>query len=68
MPGELLRTVAWRPGVWGRSDVASLFRLNYGGEVSGVSDLQVDLNDMTWSLVQGCAISPSWGSGLSTPC
>ena len=46
MPRELLRTVAWRPVVWGGSDVASLFRLNDGWEVSGVSDLQVDLNDM----------------------
>ena len=53
MPGELLRTVAWRPVVWGGSDVASLFRLNDGWEVSGVSDLHVDFNEMTWSLVHG---------------
>jgi hypothetical protein len=46
VPRELLRTVAWRPESWGGSDVASLFRLDDGWEVSGVTDLEVDLNDM----------------------
>jgi len=46
VPRDLLRTVAWRPESWGGSDVASLFQLDDGWEVSGVTDLQVDLNDM----------------------
>ena len=46
MPRDLLRTVAWRPERWGGSDVASLFRLDDGWEVSGTSDLAVDRNDM----------------------
>lgn len=46
VPRELLRTVAWRPVRWGGSDVASLFRLDDGWEVSGVTDLEVDLTDM----------------------
>lgn len=46
MPRDLLRTVAWRPESWGGSDVASLFRLDDGWEVSGVTALAVDLNDM----------------------
>jgi hypothetical protein len=46
MSRELLRTVAWRPVSWGGSDVASLFRLDDGWEVAGVSDLEVDLSDM----------------------
>jgi hypothetical protein len=46
MPRDLLRTVAWRSENWGGSDVASLFRLDDGWEVSGVTNLEVDLNDM----------------------
>lgn len=46
MARDLLRTVAWRPERWGGSDVASLFRLDDGWEVSGVTDLEVDLSDL----------------------
>jgi hypothetical protein len=46
VPRDLLRTVTWRPESWGGSDVASLFRLDDGWEVSGVTDLEVDLNAM----------------------
>lgn len=46
MPRDLQRTVAWQPEKWGGRDVASLFQLDDGWEVSGVTDLEVDVNTM----------------------